>query len=144
MTEIEKAINRAYNFGYETGRIELLNEQKTVGSLTAISAYIFDEVFSAWYKAFLDDCETITLPRDSVDDILTMCIAYKSDELSKDDWQEWKKAPKRDPICMIYRDDGTQTPIWVLKPEDVNEVAFLTGNVKLFTRKPLKGQVEWK
>lgn len=63
-------------------------------------------------------------------------------ELTMDEWQKWKKDPKRDPICQVYYDDFT--PFWILDPNEVNEVLYYAGKIKLFTKKPEKWQVNWK
>ena len=63
-------------------------------------------------------------------------------ELTKEEWEQWKKDERRDPICMIFY--GDTTPFWVLRPESINEPLYLMRKIKLFTKKPLKEQVKWK
>lgn len=67
--------------------------------------------------------------------------AYEPRELTKDEWQIWKKDQRRNPICMVF--EGDTTPFWVLRPEEVNEVLYLMGKIKLFTNKPEKEMVKW-
>ena len=55
-------------------------------------------------------------------------------ELSMDEWREWKKNSRRDPICMLWENDTS--PMWVLNPNKVHEPALLMGKLKLFTGKP--------
>lgn len=77
-------------------------------------------------------------------DVLDFLRNSKPRELTKDEWEHWKKARYRDPICMIYKQDDTRTPIWVMKSEDVHEPAYLMGEIKLFTGKPDRKDVKWK
>ena len=62
-------------------------------------------------------------------------------ELTKDDFESWKKNPRRDPICKVWY--GDTTPMWVLQPEQVHEPAFLMGQLKLFNKKPSKDDIHW-
>ena len=62
-------------------------------------------------------------------------------ELTKEEWEQWKKDECRDPICMIWYEDTT--PFWVLRPEEINEPLYLMKKIKLFTKKPPKEQVKW-
>jgi hypothetical protein len=66
-------------------------------------------------------------------------------ELTIDEWREWKKNPKRDPICILWENDTS--PMWTLNPNDVHEPALLMGKLKLFTGKPTFEQckeVKWE
>jgi hypothetical protein len=62
-------------------------------------------------------------------------------ELTKTEWEQWKKDKNREPICMVWY--GDTTPIWVLKPESISEPLYLMGKIKLFDKKPRKEQVKW-
>ena len=57
-------------------------------------------------------------------------------ELTKEEYEAWKKDPKRDPICKLW--DGDSTPLWALRPEEIHEPAFLMEKLKLFNGKPNK------
>lgn len=77
-------------------------------------------------------------------DALDILKVIKVRELTIEEWQEWKKNPKRDPICMLWENDTT--PMWILSPNDVHEPALLIGKLKLFTGKPTFEQckeVKW-
>ena len=65
-------------------------------------------------------------------------------EMTIDEWREWKENPKRNPICELWENDTS--PIWVLYPNNVSELALLMGKLKLFTGKPTLEQckaVKW-
>lgn len=65
-------------------------------------------------------------------------------ELTMDEWREWKNNPKRNPICELWEHDTS--PMWILNPNDVHEPALLMGKLKLFTGKPTFEQckeVKW-
>lgn len=62
-------------------------------------------------------------------------------ELTKEEWEIWKKDKRRDPICMVWYEDTT--PFWVLKPEQIHEPAYFMGKIKLFNGKPSKDQIKW-
>lgn len=62
-------------------------------------------------------------------------------ELTKEEWEKWKKDKRRDPICAIFY--GDTTPFWVLRPEEINEILYFMKKIKLFTKKPTKEQVKW-
>ena len=65
-------------------------------------------------------------------------------ELTIDEWKEWKKNPKRNPICELWEHDTS--PMWVLNPDTIHEPALLMGKLKLFTGKPTLEQckaVKW-
>ena len=57
-------------------------------------------------------------------------------EITKDEWESWKKDKHRDPLCMYWR--GDITPFWILRPEEVHEPAYLIGDIKIFKGKPDK------
>lgn len=75
-------------------------------------------------------------------DALSLLKEQEPRELTKKEWEQWKKNERRDPICMIWY--GDTTPFWVLMPESIHEPLYLMGKIKLFTKKPLKGQVKWE
>lgn len=75
-------------------------------------------------------------------DILDFLKASKPHELTRKEWQIWKNNPKRDPICKVWKDD--YTPCWIFKPEEVNEPAYLIGDLKLFSGKPDSSIIHWK
>lgn len=69
----------------------------------------------------------------------TLILALKEQEpheITKDEWESWKKAKNRDPLCMYWR--GDITPFWILRPEQVHEPAYLIGDIKIFKGKPNK------
>ena len=74
-------------------------------------------------------------------DALELLKEQEPRELTKEEWEQWKKDERRDPICMIWY--GDTTPFWVLRPEEINEPLYLMGKIKLFTKKPPKEQVKW-
>ncbi len=57
-------------------------------------------------------------------------------ELTKTEWETWKKTKNRDPICMIW--EGDTTPIWALNPEEIHEPAYLMGQLRLFNGRPCR------
>ena len=69
-------------------------------------------------------------------DILYLLKEQEPREITKDEWESWKKTKYRDPLCMYWR--GDETPIWILRPEEVNEPAYLIGGIKIFKGKPDK------
>ena len=77
----------------------------------------------------------------ALDVICEMLKEQEPRELTKEEWKQWKKDERRDPICMIWY--GDTTPFWVLRPEEINEPLYLMGKIKLFTKKPPKEQVKW-
>lgn len=65
-------------------------------------------------------------------------------ELTIDEWKEWKNNPKRNPVCELWEHDTS--PMWVLDPDTIHELALLMGKLKLFTGKPTLEQcktVKW-
>lgn len=76
---------------------------------------------------------------------ITNAISYiyeqEPHELTKEEWEAWKKNPKRDPICYVWKDDVT--PCWTLKPESIHEPAYLMGMIKLFSGKPDRSMIDW-
>lgn len=77
----------------------------------------------------------------ALDEICGLLKEQEPRELTKEEWEQWKKNERRDPICMVWHGDAT--PFWVLKPESIHEPLYLMGKIKLFTKKPMKGQVKW-
>lgn len=69
-------------------------------------------------------------------DVLTMLKEQEPREITKDEWELWKKDKHRDPLCMYWR--GDVTPFWILRPEEVHEPAYLIGDIKIFKGKPDK------
>ena len=61
-------------------------------------------------------------------------------ELTKNELEQWKNNPRRDPICMLWYKDTT--PMWILTPVEVHEPAYLMGKVKLFNRKPTAEEIQ--
>ena len=61
-------------------------------------------------------------------------------ELTKNEWEQWKNNPRRDPICMLWYKDTT--PMWILTPVEVHEPAYLMGKIKLFNRKPTIEEIQ--
>lgn len=89
-----------------------------------------------YYSDTVCDCYT-QLATDAIE----LLKEQEPRELTKKEWEQWKKDERRDPICMIFY--GDTTPFWKLRPESINEPLYLMGKIKLFTKKPLKGQVKW-
>lgn len=79
--------------------------------------------------------------KDVAADALELLKEQEPHELTKEEWEQWKKDKRKDPICMIFY--GDTTPFWVLRLEEINEPLYLMGKIKLFTKKPLKKQVKW-
>lgn len=69
-----------------------------------------------------------------VDDAINLLKEQEVQELSMDEWREWKENSRRDPICILWENDTS--PMWVLNPNNVHEPALLMGKLKLFTGKP--------
>ena len=69
-------------------------------------------------------------------DILYLLKEHEPHEITKDEWESWKKDKHRDPLCMYWR--GDITPLWILRPEEVHEPAYLIGDIKIFKGKPDK------
>lgn len=69
-------------------------------------------------------------------------VEHEPHELTREEWETWKKNRKRDPICSVWKDD--YTPCWIFKPEEVNEPAYLIGDLKLFSGKPDPSIIHWK
>ena len=83
--------------------------------------------------------------RKTAKDALALLKEQEVRELSMDEWQEWKKNSRRDPICMLWENDTS--PMWVLNPNKIHEPALLMGKLKLFTGKPTVEQckaVKWE
>lgn len=82
---------------------------------------------------------------DTIQTVILSAIKFAIDnevhELTKDDFERWKKNPRRDPICMVWYDNTT--PFWVLRPEQIHEPAFLMGQLKLFNKKPSRDDIHW-
>ena len=79
-----------------------------------------------------------------IDEALALLKEQEARELSMDEWREWKANPNRNPICELWENDTS--PIWVLYPNNVSELALLMGKLKLFTGKPTLEQckaVKW-
>ena len=66
---------------------------------------------------------------------------HEPHELTKEEWEAWKKNSKRDPICEVWKDD--YTPCWIFKPENIHEPAYLMGEIKLFSGKPDRSMIHW-
>lgn len=84
--------------------------------------------------------------RIKIGQVITNAIDYIDEhephELTKEEWETWKRNSKRDPICMVWKDD--YTPCWIFKPENINEPAYLMGEIKLFSGKPDRSMINWK
>ena len=72
----------------------------------------------------------------AIEEIISMLKKQEPREITKDEWESWKKAKHRDPLCMYWR--GDVMPFWILKPEEVHEPAYLIGDIKIFNGKPDK------
>lgn len=69
-------------------------------------------------------------------DALSLLKEQEPREITKDEWELWKRDKHRDPLCMYWR--GDVTPFWILKPEEAHEPAYLIGDIKIFKGKPDK------
>ena len=76
-----------------------------------------------------------------IDVAIGLLKEQEAHELTKTEWEQWKKDENREPICMVWY--GDTTPIWILKPENISEPLYFMGKIKLFDKKPLKEQVKW-
>ena len=101
-----------------------------------------------WKKDFKSFINELQMPRDDyngimayIDDGAELLKEQEPHELTKEEWEKWKKDKHKDPICMIFY--GDTTPFWVLRLEEINEPLYLMEKIKLFTKKPLKEQVKW-
>lgn len=91
------------------------------------------------------DCDTDGCTTRMAGDALALLKEQEVQELSMDEWREWKENSRRDPICMLWENDTS--PMWVLNPNNVHEPALLMGKLKLFTGKPTFEQckaVKWE
>lgn len=80
-----------------------------------------------------------------INDALAMLKEQEVQELTMDEWREWKNNPKRNPICKLWAHDTS--PMWALNPDTIHEPALLMGKLKLFTGKPTFEQckeVKWE
>ncbi len=103
------------------------------------------EVLAEKYKNFETTFETLVFEEKYEEVNFALLKQQEVRELTMDEWQEWKKNPKRDPICRLWENDTS--PMWTLKPTEVHEPALLMGKIKLFTGKPTFEQckeIEWK
>lgn len=74
------------------------------------------------------------------DDALELLKEQELHELTKNEWEQWKNNPRRDPICMLWYKDTT--PMWTLTPVEVHEPAYLMEKIKLFNRKPTIEEIQ--
>ncbi len=83
--------------------------------------------------------------RIKIGQVITNAINYIEEhephELTREEWETWKKNNKRDPICAVWKDD--YTPCWIFKPEQIHEPAYLMGEIKLFSGKPDRSIICW-
>lgn len=89
------------------------------------------------------DCpyrKSIDCHKELLDDACELLKEQEPSEITKDEWQAWKKSKKRDPLCYMWV--GDDTPIWALKPEDIHEPAYLSGRIVVFNGKPTEKQME--
>lgn len=73
-------------------------------------------------------------------DAYTAMKALEPREITKDEWQAWKRSKKRDPLCYMYVDKDTT--FWMLEPEDIYENKYLMGQIVIFNGKPTDEQRE--
>lgn len=111
----------------------MTDREKIIKGLEEISDYFF-----AIYRKDTDSytCAKAQEYNDVTIDAISMLKKHEPREITKDEWESWKKAKYRDPLCMYWR--GDIMPFWILKPEEVHEPAYLIGDIKIFNGKPTK------
>lgn len=87
-------------------------------------------------QKYADNDQPLTLTQEQAQEIISLLKEQEPHEITKDEWESWKKAKYRDPLCMYWR--GDITPLWILRPEEVHEPAYLVGDIKIFKGKPDK------
>ena len=67
---------------------------------------------------------------------LTALKAQQLHEITKKEWEAWKHKPdgRREPLYFMWVDCAPG--MWVIKPEEIDEVAFLTGEIKIWNKEP--------
>ena len=98
-------------------------------------------IIDMFHKYNRDDLIALMVQKGEESILAGLLKEQEAHELTKTEWEQWKKGKNREPICMIWY--GDTTPIWVLKPENVSEPLYLMGKIKLFNKKPRKEQVKW-
>ena len=84
-------------------------------------------------------------PMNLMRDALDLLKAQEPKLITREEWDEWRHRPegKRDPLFLqLDRTSG----VWILKPEAWHEIAFLTGEIKVWNKKPTVEQmmaVKW-
>ena len=106
---------------------------------------ILEDLFTARNVLCVPDMLTDYM-RIKISQVITNAIDYidshKPHELTKEEWEAWKKNIKRDPICIVWKND--YTPCWIFKPENIHEPAYLMGEIKLFSGKPDRSMINWE
>lgn len=88
--------------------------------------------------------ESLEKAREEIKWLRGMMKEQEAQELTFDEWREWKANPKRNPICVLWEHDTS--PMWIINPKDVHELMLMMGKLKLFTGKPTFEQckkVKW-
>lgn len=69
-----------------------------------------------------------------------LLAAQKPRSISRKEWDEWRHIPdgKREPL---YVQDST-VGWWILNPSNWLEIAFLTGEIKIWNKRPTNEQRE--
>ena len=77
-------------------------------------------------------CNTERMMVDAID----LLRAQEPREITKEEWEQWKKTPdgKRDPLYFMWVDCAPG--LWITSHERINEVAYLTGEIKIWNKKP--------
>ena len=96
-------------------------------------SHIADEGCEVDECPYRGDCDQMLL------DAMELLKEQELHELTKNEWEQWKNNPRRDPICMLWYKDTT--PMWILTPVEVHEPAYLMGKIKLFNRKPTTEEI---
>ena len=92
--------------------------------------------FAEWRDELYIDCVPVWALKEAYE----LLKEQELRELTKNEWEQWKNNPRRDPICMLWYKDTT--PMWILTPVEVHEPAYLMGKVKLFNRKPTTEEIQ--
>lgn len=141
-----------YGFYYEVIALlkkqdeEIENLKQTAQSMMEGICLLKDQDYRTWiidmfHKYNRDDLIAFMVQKGEESILAGLLKEQEAHELTKTEWEQWKKDKNREPICMVWY--GDTTPIWVLKLENVNEPLYLMGKIKLFNKKPRKEQVEW-
>jgi hypothetical protein len=102
-------------------------------------------IISSGNAGMRDDCVSCVYPgggdcvAPALRDALALLKAQEPREITKEEWEQWKKTPdgKRDPLYFMWVDCAPGC--WAMRPEDIHELAYLMGEIKIWNKKPSYG-----